>query len=157
MNSPRSPCTLPCVCVCAYICHICFDLMRSFLFCYISSTILFSFLLLPIYLLHPSARMLLSVGRLSLSALVASLSPVCIRPVIIVITEMYKFDHRLDNSASVQAHYRLSMCIGEAPARARTIKSRLASSRAEATVDRDIHNRERTILCACVYTSSSFS
>jgi hypothetical protein len=75
------------------------------------------------------------------------MSLVCSRAVIIVIREIYKFDDRPDNGASVQVYYRLSMCMQEASAKAS--QSRLASSRDKATVDRGIHNRN--MFCVYIY------
>jgi hypothetical protein len=90
---------------------------------------------------------------LILSCVFLLMSLVCSRAVIIVIREIYKFDDRPDNGASVQVYYRLSMCMQEASAKAS--QSRLASSRDKATVDRGIHNRN--MFCVYIYVFFSLS
>lgn len=86
------------------------------------------------------------------------LSLVCSRTMIIVIREIYKFDDRLDNDASVQVYYRLSMRMQKASAKAS--QSRLASSRDKATVDLGIPNRNvfcaYVCVCVCMYICSLF-
>ncbi len=86
-----------CVCVC--VCMSClfrFDEILLF-FCYIflrSRSLSFPFFF---------------IGFFFLSRVFLLLSLVCSRTMIIVIREIYKFDDRPDNDASVQVYYRLSM------------------------------------------------
>ena len=84
-------------CVCVYVCHVCFDLMRSFFFLLHLFAISFFFFSLSLH------------RAFFLSRVFLLLSLVCSRTMIIVIREIYKFDDRPDNDASVQVYYRLSM------------------------------------------------
>jgi len=85
-----------------------------------------------------------------LSRVFLLLSLVCSRTMIIVIREIYKFDDRPDNDASVQVYYRLSMRMQDTSAK--TSQSRLASSRDNATVDCGIPNRNVFLcICACIH------
>ena len=87
------------------------------------------------------------------SRLFVLLSLVWSRAVIIVIREICKFDDRLGSACSMQTYYRLSVCMARGRASVRVL-TRLVLSRAEATVDRGIHNRD--VFCVymrlCVYS-----
>jgi hypothetical protein len=102
------------LCVCAYVCHVCFDLMRSFLLH------LFAVLFSSLYISLPFS-VFPSVGNVVArsSLLFVLLSLVCSRTVSIVIREICKFDDRLGRGGSVQTYYRLSVCMVDISERGR--------------------------------------
>jgi hypothetical protein len=104
--------------VCPYVCHVCFDLMRSFLlhlFAVLFSSLCLYFSLSLSFSVFPSVGNV--VARSSL--LFVLLSLVCRRTVSIVIREICKFDDRLGRADSVQTYYRLTVCMAEISERRR--------------------------------------
>jgi len=83
-----------------YVCHVCFDLMRSVFLLHLFA-ISFSFFSLSLHFFF--------FWLVILSCVFLLLSLVCSSTMIIVIRKIYKFDDRPDNDASVQVYYRLSM------------------------------------------------
>ncbi len=94
------------LCVCAYGCHVCFDLMRSFLLH--PFTALFSSLCAAFCLSLSIPSVDNVVARSSLLFVLLFLG--CSRTLIIAIREICKFDDRLGD---VQKYYRLGICIAD--------------------------------------------
>ncbi len=100
--------------VCAYVCHVCFDLMRSLLlhpFAVLFSSLCASALPMPLSFFSSVDNV---VARSSL--LFVLLSLVCSRTVIIVVRKICKFDDRL---GGVQPYYRLDICMADKNERGR--------------------------------------